>query len=159
VLPETQRIEICPHCSLSVRAAFLVFGSLCFISFLVAALMAARGFWPVLPFAGLEMALLGWALHTSMARRHHRETITVTESDVSVELRDPRHCVQHVFPRHWAQVKLRRPASRLHPSRLTIESHGRQCELGSFLTEAERRGLALQLRALIGRINESPSLV
>jgi uncharacterized membrane protein len=155
---EPQRIEICPHCSLSVRAAFLFFGSLCVVSFGIAGVMAARGFWPVLPFAGLEMAFLGWALRASMARRHHRETITVTESDVSIETRDRRHSVQHVFPRHWAQVKLRRPASRLHPSRLTIESHGRQCELGSFLTEAERRGLAERLRMLIGRINESPSL-
>lgn len=155
---QPQRIEICPHCSLSVRAAFLFFGSLCLVSFGIASLMAVRGFWPVLPFAGLEMAFLGWALRASMARRHHRETITVTESDVSIEMRDRRHSVQHVFPRHWAQVKLRRPASRLHPSRLTIESHGRQCELGSFLTEAERRGLAERLRRLIGRINESPSL-
>ena len=120
--------------------------------------MATRGFWPVLPFAGLEMAFLGWALWVSLDRRFHRQTITVTDSDVSVELRDRQHSVQHVFPRHWAQVKLRRPVSRLHPSRLTIESHGRQCELGSFLTEAERLGLALQLQGLIGRVNESPSL-
>jgi len=156
--PEPLRIEICPHCSLSAPSALLFFGSVCFVSFAVAGLLAVQGFWPVLPFAGLEMALLGWALKTSMARRHHRQTITVTEVNVSVELSDQLHSVQLVFPRHWAQVKLRRPASRLHPSRLTIESHGRQCELGSFLTEEERRGLALRLQRLIGRVNESPSL-
>jgi uncharacterized membrane protein len=159
VPPESQRIEICPHCSLSVLAAFTFFGTVCLVSFTIAGFMAARGYWPVLPFSGLELVFLGWALKASMARRHHRQTITVTDANVSVELRDRRHSVQHVFPRHWAQVKLRRPASRLHPSRLTIESHGRQCELGSFLTEAERRGLALRLQGLIGRVNESPSLV
>jgi len=93
-----------------------------------------------------------------MARRHDRQTITVTETDVRVESRDHGRCVQVVFPRHWAQVKLRCPASRLHPSRLTIESHGRHCELGNFLTEEERYGLAARLRRLIGRVNESPSL-
>jgi len=158
VPPESQRIEICPHCSLSVRAAFLFFGGMCAVSFAIAGVMAFRGFWPVLPFSGLEMVFLGWALRVSMERRHHRQTITVTDADVSVELSDRLHSVQHVFPRHWAQVKLRRPESRLHPSRLTIESHGRQCELGNFLTEAERRGLALRLQRLIGRVNESPSL-
>jgi uncharacterized membrane protein len=152
------RIEICPNCSLSVRGALLFFGSLCFISFGVAGMLAVQGFWPVLPFAGLEMVALGWALHISLQRRFHRQTITVTEDDVHVESRDRAYCSQVVFPRHWAQVKLRRPASRLHPSRLTIESHGRQCELGSFLTEAERRGLALRLQRLVGRVNESPSL-
>ncbi len=152
------RIEICPHCSLSVRAALLFFGSLCLTSLSIAGFMALQGFWPVLPFAGLEMAGLGWALHISMERRHHRQTITVTEADVSIELRDRVRSVELVFPRHWAQVKLRRPESRLHPSRLTIESHGRQCELGSFLTEAERHGLAQRLQSLIGRVNESPAL-
>ena len=152
------RIEICPNCSLSVRQAGLFFGSLCFVSFAVAGMLAVQGFWPVLPFAGLEMLALGWALKASLARRFHRQTITVTAEDVSVESRDRTYCSQVVFPRHWAQVKLRRPASRLHPSRLTIESHGRQCEVGSFLTEAERRGLALRLQRLVGRINESPSL-
>src|SRR5690349_8728529 len=137
------RIEICPNCSLSVRGAAMFFGSLCFVS---------------LPIAGLEMLGLGWALRVSLQRRFHRQTITVTDQDVSVESRDRINCSQVVFPRHWAQVKLRRPASRLHPSRLTIESHGRQCELGSFLTESERRGLALRLGSLIGRINESPAL-
>ena len=152
------RIVLCPNCSLSVRGASLFFGSLCFVSFAIAGLLALRGFWPVLPFAGLEMALLGWALWASLGRRFHRQTIIVSDSDVSVESRDKAYCAQVVFPRHWAQVKLRRPASRLHPSRLTIESHGRQCELGSFLTEDERRGLAQRLQRLVGHINESPSL-
>jgi len=151
-------IEICPNCSLSVRGAVMFFGSLCFVSFAIAGMLAVQGYWPILPFAGLEMVALGWALKVSLARRFHRQTIIVTDTAVSVASQDRSYCAQVVFPRHWSQVKLRRPASRLHPSRLTIESHGRQCELGSFLTEEERHGLALRLQRLVGRINESPSL-
>jgi uncharacterized membrane protein len=158
VASRLQRIEIAPNCSLSPRGALLFFASLCCVSFVVAAFWAARGFWPVLPFAGLEMAVLGWALRANLRRRHHRETITVSESDVRVEARDECHYIEVVFPRHWARVKLRRPDSPLHPSRLTIESHGRRCEIGSFLTEHERHGLAQRLTRLIGRIDESPSL-
>jgi uncharacterized membrane protein len=154
---QSLRIEICPNCSLSVRSARTFFAAACVVPCGIGAYLATRGFWPVLPFAGLEMALLAWALRVSLERRFHRETITVTESDVSIERRDRRRTSCVVFPRHWAQVKLRRPAVRLHPSRLTIESHGRQCELGSFLTEEERRGLALRLQRLIGRVNESPT--
>jgi uncharacterized membrane protein len=128
------------------------------VSFAIAGLMTLQGFWPVLPFAGAEMALLGWALKVSLDRRRHGQTITVSDNEVSVESRQGERCVHVVFPRHWAQVKLRRPSSRLHPSRLMIESHGRGCEVGSFLTEEERRGLALRLERLIGRVNESPAL-
>jgi uncharacterized membrane protein len=150
-------IEIRPNCSLSVRGAQAVFLSACAGPLSIAAFLALRGFWPVLPFAGLELLLLGWALRVSMERRHHQQRITVTEGEVSIESRRRGSCEQVVFPRHWARVKLRRPAASLHPSRLVIESHGRHCELGSFLTEEERRGLALRLQRLVGRVNESPS--
>ena len=150
-------IEIRPNCSLTVRGARLFFASACVMPFGMGGFLALKGFWPILPFAGLEMALLAWALKVSLERRFHSQTITVTESNVSVESRQRLASERVVFPRHWAQVKLRRPAASLHPSRLTIESHGRQCELGSFLTEEERRGLALRLQRVIGRVNESPS--
>jgi uncharacterized membrane protein len=152
------RIVICPNCSLTLRAAALFFGGLCLFCFTLAGVLALKGMWPVLPFSGLEMLLVGWALHASLGRRYRSEIITLTDSDVSVESRDRARRHLTVFQRHWAQVKLRCPASRLHPSRLTIESHGRQCELGSFLTDEERYGLAVRLQRLIGRINESPSL-
>ena len=153
-----QCIVIAPNCSLSVKGALLFFGGTCFGSFAIAAMMVLLGYWPVLPFAGLEMAVLAWALKTSLARRFHFQSITICDRDVLVESRTGARSVQVVFPRHWAQVKLRRPASRLYPSRLTIESHGRQFEIGDFLTEEERRGLAARLSRLIGRINESPTL-
>ena len=150
-------IEIRPNCSLTVRSARVFFVSACLVPFGMGGFLALKGFWPILPFAGLEMALLAWALKVSLERRFHSQTITVTESDVTVESHQSASHQRLVFPRHWAQVKLRRPAASLHPSRLTIESHGRQCELGSFLTEEERRGLALRLQRVIGRVNESPS--
>jgi uncharacterized membrane protein len=153
----TNCIRISPNCSLSVRGARRLFASVCIAPLAIASFLTLKGFWPVLPFAGLELAVLAWALRASLERRFHRQTITVTESQVSIESCVRSRCAQVVFPRHWAQVKLRRPAARLHPSRLTIESHGRQCELGSFLTEEERRGLALRLQRLIGRVNESPA--
>jgi uncharacterized membrane protein len=148
---ELQRVEIHPNCSLSVRGARFFFAAACVVPFGMGGLLAWKGFWPILPFAGLEMALLAWALKVTLERRFHSQTITVTDTDVCVESRERRRSTQVVFPRHWARVKLRRPAARLHPSRLTIESHGRQCELGSFLTEEERRGLAERLQRLIAR--------
>lgn len=152
-----QRIEIRPNCSLSVRSARFFFAGACVVPIGFGGLFALKGFWPILPFAGLEMAVLAWALSVALERRFHSQTITVSEADVSIESRARGRSDRVVFPRHWAQVKLRRPAASPHPSRLTIESHGRQCELGSFLTEEERRGLALRLKRLIGRVNESPS--
>jgi uncharacterized membrane protein len=151
-------IVIAPNCSLSVRGAVLFFLTACAPCFGIAGVLTFFGFWPVLPFAGLEMLLLGAALRISLARRHHRQTIVVSESQVAVQTTIGKIDSEVVFPRHWAQVKLRRSTSRLHPSRLVIESHGRQCAVGDFLTEEERRGLYGKLNGLIGRVSESPAL-
>jgi len=152
-------IQLSPNCSLSPRGAAWFFTSICLVSFSIALAMALRGLWPVFPFAGLEMLLLGWALRASLQRRHYSQTITVTDDRVEVATQRRARREQVVFPRHWAQVKLRRAETHMHPSRLTIESHGRSYEVGSFLTEEERRALAGRLMRSVGRISESPPLV
>ena len=149
--------DLAPHCSLSVHGALLFFASVCFTTFGVAAVATWMGYWPVLPFAGAEMVLLGWALKTNMARRFEREHIEVTEREVIIEFAKgtPRRVV---FPRHWARVKIRRPKSPLHRGQLVIESHGRAYEVGKFLSEEERHQLAAELKQLIGGMNQSPEL-
>lgn len=152
------RIELAPNCSLTPRAARLFVGSLACVTLAVAAFFALRGLWPVLPFAGLEIGLLAWAVRASRRQGAEREVILVSEENVVVERRGAAGSRLTVFPRHWSRVTLRGPQAALHPSRLTIESHGRACEVGRFLTEEERRGLAERLRLLVGKTGESPAL-
>ncbi|HEX4151257.1 MAG TPA: DUF2244 domain-containing protein [Steroidobacteraceae bacterium] len=153
-----QRIELAPHCSLTPSGARLFFVSTCLFSLVFAMLFVIRGFWPVLPFWALEMLALGLALHASMRRRHYTQTLLITDTLVSLVTRSRRGDTKQEFARHWAKVRLRSPRTRLHPSRLTIESRGLACEVGSFLTEEERCSLAKRLRGLVGGMNESPPL-
>jgi uncharacterized membrane protein len=157
VLTAAHHFDLAPHCSLSTRGAALFFVSVCVPTFGVAGAATVLGYWPILPFAGAEIALLAWALKTNMARRFEHEHIEVTETEVVIEQSrgTPRRIV---FPRHWSQVKIRRPKSPLHRGHLVIESHGRSHEVGKFLTEEERRQLAAQLKLLIGGMNQSPAL-
>jgi uncharacterized membrane protein len=153
------RVELRPNCALTVATAALFFGSLCVVSFTIAGLFALQGFWPVFPFAGLEMLVLGWALWISLRARFVRQCIGISQHEVVIELRTRTTEERFVFPRHWAKVTLRASYTALHPSRLLIESHGRACEIGGFLTEEERRALAARLKQVIGAVNESPPLV
>ena len=151
-------LELRPNCSLTQRSALLFFGFVCLSSFGIATLMAVQGFWPVLPFAGLEMLVLGWALRVSLTNAHVVQRLAVTAEAIRVDCLGPRGEQHLVFPRHWAKVTLRAPHTALHPSRLLIESRGRAVEIGGFLTEDQRRGLAARLKQMIGTINESPPL-
>ena len=158
--PAPLRIELSPRCSLTTRQALRFFTFTCAAAFSLPLLLALKGFWPILPFAGLEMAVLGLALKLSLDRRRERQVISVSDDEVRIEVRGIRgNRSEVVFPRHWAQVKLRADFVRSHPSHLTIESMGRACEVGQFLTDEDRLSLAGRLTALIGKVSESPPLV
>lgn len=151
-------IELRPNASLSVRGAYVFFGTLCFVCLTIGGLFAIQGFWPVLPFAGLELLVLGWALGLCMRARHNFQRIAISGTQVVIEAREKSSTERLVFPRHWAKVTLRAPRTALHPSRLLIECRGRAFEVGRFLVEEERRALAARLQQLIGNINTSPPL-
>ena len=153
-----QRIELAPNCSLTPSAAKLFFACTCLFSLVFAILFVVQGFWPVLPFWALEMLALGLALNASMRRRRYTQTLLITDSLVSLVTRSRRGDTKQEFARHWAKVRLASPRTRLYPSRLTIESRGLACEVGSFLTEEERCLLAKRLGSLVGGMNESPPL-
>jgi uncharacterized membrane protein len=152
------RIELSPNCSLTPASARAFVASLALVTFATALVFAWQGLWPVLPFAVLEIGLLCWAVRASMRAGGRREFIVISDDSVVVERRGLADGSRLVFARHWATVKLCGPPAAPYPTRLVIESHGRACEVGRFLTEDERRGLAARLRHLVGRSSESPAL-
>jgi uncharacterized membrane protein len=153
-----QRIELAPNCSLTLPGARLFFGATCLFSLSFALFFVLQGFWPVLLFWAMEMLVLGLALHASMQRRHYTQTVLISEARISLVTRSQHGEAKQEFARHWAKVRLRAPPRRSGNSRLTIESHGRAYEVGSFLTEEDRCELAERLDRLVGGTNESPPL-
>ena len=152
------RIELSPNCSLTPVTARLFIASLALVTLPIAGYFAFQGLWPILLIAGLELALVWWAVRLSLDAGRQREIIVVSPDSVVLEQRGLGQSIRMVFPRHWATVKLRDPPVALHPSRLVIESKGYACEVGRFLTEDERRGLAGRLGQLVGGMSESPEL-
>lgn len=152
------RIVLTPNCSLTARTATYFLIATGGLTLLIAFVLTLKGLWPILPFAGAEVALLVWATRHSMRKGRDREILEISDAEVTFETLRNEQRETTVFPRHWARVKLHAPQQGLHPGRLTIESHGRACEVGRFLTEDERRGLGARLKQLIGNVNESPAL-
>src|ERR1700732_929524 len=153
-----QSIELAPNCSLKPAGAMLFFASTCLFSLGFALFFVFQGFWPVLPFWALEMLVLGLSLHASMRRGTYTQTVLITDSQVSLVTRSRRGEEKQEFARHWTKVRLRSPPRQHGTSQLTIESHGRAYEVGSFLTEEDRCLLAKRLGRLVGGMNESPPL-
>lgn len=114
-----------------------------------ALLLASRGFWPVLPFAGLELGAMAVALHVSARRARCAETVEINDRNLRIRRQGPASNATDAFASGWVRVRLTPGSGRRHEHRLQVGSHGHWIELGRFLTEAERRRAAdIMSRAL-----------
>lgn len=136
------RFVIRPNRSLTWRQLQVFYLGIVGVSMGIAIWFAVLGLWPVLPFAGAELLLLGGALYANALRGARSEVISVGERAVEVEKGRHQPEEHWEFPRAWTRVRLLLPGVRWYPSRLVIGSHGRHVELGDFLNEEERRHLA-----------------
>ena len=138
-----------PNRSLGWRAIRLVFAGFALFSLFVALLVFFAGAWPVVPFAGLEVLVLGACLFVCARRSVEREVVSIGESTVAVERGRYRPAQRVEFARGWARVALR-PGIDDSRTRLVIGCNGRSVEIGACLLEPERRRLARELRLRIG---------
>lgn len=136
------RILIFPNRSLSPAGLRLAFGA-CLLALLPAVLTGiAFGAWPVLPFLGLEAAVIVGAFVS--LRRHHGDYEEITLDGERVAHRrvtGPRQ-ERNEFPRYWVRVVVEPDGRPFRPVRLWLRSHGQRIELARDAGEATRRALA-----------------
>ena len=138
-----------PNQSLPWHTAVKVYLAIAASCLAVGVFFALHGFWPVLPFAGLEVAVLGAAFYVCLSRSQLREIVSVNADLVTVE-KGRREPQQHwECPRAWARIKLERSHIDWYPSRLSVAYKGEAVEIGRFLNEQERCSLAAELQNAI----------
>jgi uncharacterized membrane protein len=98
------------------------------------------GAWPILPFAGVEMAVLYLAFRYMDRHAADYERITIRGDNVAVEVHEGRKVTRLELNRCWAQVICAGDGSRL-----ALRSHGREIEVGRHLCNAERSDMAREL--------------
>lgn len=142
-------ITIRPNSSLSWRGNLQFLASMSAVSMSIAAWFAWQGTWLILPFAGAELTVLAAALYLVSSRSMHREVVLIDADTVKIckGCREVELIAR--LQRYWARVRLEVPEKTWYPSRLVIQSHGQQTEVGSFLDEGERGVLAERLKRAI----------
>lgn len=144
-----QRFVLRPNCSASWREIKLFFAVLAILCLGIATAFSVAGLWPILPFAGLEISLLGLCLWLSARDGTAVEVININRRTVVIGKGERGSGQCWKFNRAWAQIRLERARIRQHPSNLLIGSHGKLVHCGRFLTEHERSDLARELKTAI----------
>ena len=112
----------------------------------VAGFAAAAGAWPVMPFAGLEVALVVLAFHVVALHDGDFERLEVGAHEVRIESRDARSFTRFVAHQPWARIVVSERGERCT---LGLAYAGRMVPLGRLMSDEGRRSLALELRGRI----------
>jgi uncharacterized membrane protein len=105
----------------------------------------AVGAWPILPFAGLEVALVWLAFHTIASHDSDYELLQVEDRQFAWERCSGGEVQRLKGNAAWAKIRVDRARRQC---RLQLSYAGRSVALGSFATDKRRE----QLLAQIGRI-------
>jgi uncharacterized membrane protein len=135
-----------PNQSLTSTQQRVVFWSLAMPSFGVAMGFALLGYWLILPFAGLEVGLLAWAMKELQSREADYETLTIEGDVVVLEWHAGTRGERREMNRQWTRVECdcRAPGRNC---RLSVSSHGRATIVGQYLSDEARLQLAATLRS------------
>lgn len=145
-----------PNQSLSWRRAVQVYLAIAAVVLAIGLVFAWHGYWPVLPFAGLEIVVLGAAFYLCLTRSQLREVVTISRDTVSVERGRKQPEQYWECPRAWARISMERSPIAWYPSRLSVAFQGRQVEIGRFLNEMERQTLAVELQGMVRNYRWQP---
>jgi uncharacterized membrane protein len=137
-----------PRCSLSRTQACQVFWSLVVLCFGTAIGFAVLGYWLILPFAGLEIGLLAWALDALRGLEVNYETLTIDGDAVVLEWRTSKQDGRREMNRQWVRVQFSCSTPGRN-CRLSLRSHGRETVVGHYLSDEARLKLAATLRSKI----------
>jgi len=101
------------------------------------------GVWAILPFAGIEIALLTFVMYRTCYFNHRQQRITIDGDNIHVSsgVRPPLQ--EHSFPRDTCRQVIRESAS--HCTNLILQSQGKEIEIAFFLTEAEKKEVSQAL--------------
>lgn len=127
-------------------------------SVFIAAMLAAKGFWMMVPFTVLQLIALVYGFHKYRKRANWTERIRISEDLIVLE-RGSDCCEERIkLPRHWSKVELEPRPDRLKPNRLVLRTGMQTYEVASCLTDSERIGLSDRLNVLIGPVCRTPNI-
>ncbi|MEM7763553.1 MAG: DUF2244 domain-containing protein [Pseudomonadota bacterium] len=142
------RFELTANCSMTATEARQFFMLVTITSLFVAGVFVSRGYWPILPFAGLELAALGWALHHHWQRAQSWESVEINdESVVLTRWRRSDVVDERVeLPTPWTRAALLERGNQLD----LAFARGRDRHIfGRFLVPDEKRALQARLAQVL----------
>lgn len=139
---------IAPNASMSPAMARRCLLAVAVVVLGIATVWAWRGYWLILPFAGLEVLALAAAFYVALRDNRYREVILRDGDDIVVQTGLGRPQTEWRAPLNRAELRCEQPPGATARLRLYLRADGREQELGQCLGPREKQCLARRLQPL-----------
>jgi len=136
------------NCSISPQALAVLLALIAGLAFAIGIAFALYGAWPILPFAGLEIAALAAAFYLNGRHAADYERIALEEGLLVVEVRDGERVATHRFNPQWVRFEATATPWEV---RLALRSRGEELEIGRHLDAPGRERLAREVRGRLAQ--------
>lgn len=147
-----QEVQLWPHNSLSPEGfAAMILGFFLFASIPLYGLIGTAVLWGLLPFMLAATAALYYALRRNQRDRQILEVLRVTPDTTHLTRTNPKGDTQDWESNtYWVKVACHETGGPV-PYYVTLKGHGREVEIGAFLSEDERKALYSDLSDAVRR--------
>lgn len=149
--PQSKIIEIWPYNSLKPKGFVLFLGStFVLISFPLFNVLGTTVFWGLLPFLLAAFMGVWFALRRSLNDRQILEQLTLSKEEIALIRQNPTgEHKRWVCSPYWAKLNIYETEGPV-ANYITLTGNGKEVELGSFLSEDERKALYGKLGKMLG---------
>ena len=149
------RITLTPNKSLSWKSNIFFILAISVTCGVIGIAFYIAGAFLILPFAGLEIILVGTCVYLVVQRSYKQEIITLTPEKLKIEKGISKPNQFWEYFRIWAFVVVEKPKHPWYPAHIVITSKGERVPIGDFLTEKEKLDLVDKLRNIIDSLKLS----
>lgn len=135
------------NCSLSPKQLMQWYLSLCLITLTIASGFLFAGFWIVLPFAGIELLLVGIAFVVYARHAADYEKIELQPNQLLLVIAEGSKVTQLEWSPQWAKLSY----NGKYKAPLLFSYKGQKVKIGKFIAEKDKSALHRELKAALAR--------
>ena len=149
-------IELWPYNSLKPKGFALFLGAtFILITLPLFNVLGTKVFWGLFPFLLLTLMGIWFALRKSLRDRQILEQLTLYKDKLILIRQDPTgEQKEWVCSPYWSKLRMYDKEGPV-ANYITLSGNGREVELGSFLSEDERKELFSELNRLLNKLNRN----
>ncbi|MDC6484592.1 DUF2244 domain-containing protein [Methylophilaceae bacterium] len=135
---DEHQLIIRPNPAMSWKLIKKIYIAFAIFILVIAVILSMVNLYLAIPFYGVEVIFLGYALYITALKSSYYEEIKINKFNITVSFVSGKKIKSFDYVRQWAEFKFK-PATNLKPSEITISKKGKILLVAKRVNEVERK--------------------